>query len=127
MKTEGFSGVSQIVSDARTGTSGKFFLKFSPEEIVKMATALQSERSSIRSALDRIANLNERAHADWQGEAANLYQEKIKKQQQDCEQTLLVIDEYISDLNAVSGIYQNAESTAKSAAEGLSTDGVFRN
>lgn len=102
-------------------------LKVSPEVLTAKAEEINAAKSEISGILDQAKTEISSLAASWKSPAADEYQLKFKLIYDDMENILVTITNYINDLNESAGIYDTAERTIKSIAEGLPTEGVFKN
>lgn len=101
-------------------------LKVQPDVLINKAGELSTEKTIIMALMDQAKSDVSSLVGVWKSEAADEYQNRFKQVYDDIENMLAIVTEYIGDLNEVAGIYSAAEKAAKSAAEGLPTDGVFK-
>ena len=101
-------------------------LKVQPEVLVSKAGELTNEKTTILGLMDQAKAEISSLTGTWISEASNEFQNRFKQTYDDIENVLAIVSEYISDLNESANIYSTAETAAKSAAEGLPTEGVFK-
>ncbi|MDO4799298.1 MAG: WXG100 family type VII secretion target [Bacillota bacterium] len=101
-------------------------LKVQPEQLIAKSNELASEKTAIISIMDQAKTEITSLTGVWKSEASEEYQGRFKQVYDDIDNMLAIVSEHISDLNEAANIYIDAEKRAKSAAEGLPTDGVFR-
>lgn len=101
-------------------------LKVEPAQLSAKADELNNQKSQVMNLAEEARGQIASLTGIWTSEAATEYQNKYSKVQNDVENVLAIISEYVSDLKDISNIYATAERQAKSAAEGLPEDGVFR-
>jgi WXG100 family type VII secretion target len=101
-------------------------LKVQPDVLIAKAGDLSREKTTItglmNQAKDEITSLRDA----WKSPAADEYQGRFNQIYDDIDNMFAIIAEHISDLNEAANIYTTAEKSAKTVAEGLPTDGVFR-
>ncbi|UNC91122.1 WXG100 family type VII secretion target [Candidatus Contubernalis alkaliaceticus] len=101
-------------------------LKVQPDVLIAKAGELSTEKTTIMGLMDQTkSNINSLAGV-WKSQASDEYQGRFKQIYNDIDNMLAIVSEYISDLNEIASVYSTAEKNAKSEAEGLPTDGVFR-
>lgn len=101
-------------------------LKVQPDVLLSKGGELTTEKNSIQNMMDQAKTEINSLTGSWKSEAADEFQNRFKQVYDDIDNMLAIVSEYISDLTEVANIYTTAEKAAKSAAEGLPTDGVFR-
>ena len=102
------------------------FLKVQHGALAAKAGELSNEKTAIIGHMDQAkSDINSLASV-WISPAASEYQGRFKQIYDDIENMLAIITEYVSDLNELDPLYRSAEDRARSVAEGLPTDGVFR-
>ncbi len=101
-------------------------LKVQPDVLIAKAGELSTEKTVVMTLMDQAKSDINSLVGVWKSEASEEYQGRFKQVYDDIENMLAIVSEYISDLNEVANVYASAERAAKSAAEGLPTDGVFR-
>ena len=101
-------------------------LKVQPDVLLSKSGELSNEKNTIISLMDQAKSEINSLTGVWKSEASDEFQARFKQVYDDIDNMLAIVSEYISDLNEVPNVYTTAEKAAKSAAEGLPTDGVFR-
>ena len=101
-------------------------LKVQPDVLISKAGELSSEKTTVMGLMDQAKTEITSLTGVWKSEASDEYQGRFKQIYSDIDNMLAIVSEYISDLNEAANIYSTAEKAAKTAAEGLPTDGVFR-
>lgn len=101
-------------------------LKVEPSVLITKAGELSNEKTTIVGLMEQAKTEITSLVGSWKSEASDEYQARFKQIYDDIDNMLAIVSEYISDLNEVANVYGTAEKAAKSAAEGLPTDGVFR-
>lgn len=101
-------------------------LKVQPDVLIAKAGELATEKTAIIGLMDQAKSDVSSLVGVWKSEASDEYQGRFKQVYDDIENMLAIVTEYVSDLNEVANVYSTAEKAAKSAAEGLPTDGVFK-
>lgn len=101
-------------------------LKVQPDVLLAKSGELSTEKNAVISLMDQAKSEINSLTGVWKSEASDEYQGRFKQVYDDIDNMLAIVSEYISDLNEVANVYTTAEKAAKSASEGLPTDGVFR-
>ncbi len=101
-------------------------LKVQPDVLIAKAGELSTEKTTIMGLMDQTKSHITSLAGVWKSQASDEYQGRFKQIYNDIDNMLAIVSEYISDLNEIAGVYSTAEKNAKSEAEGLPTDGVFR-
>ena len=102
------------------------FFKEDPQQIANVAAILQQERGKYSGNLSGMKSKAQSLKAHWKSDSADEYQKRAAELDSQGLEIVKMLDEFIKKLQQASGIYTTAESAAKSAAQGLPTDGVFR-
>jgi WXG100 family type VII secretion target len=101
-------------------------LKVQPDVLIAKAGEITTEKTTIMGLMDQAKSDVTSLANDWKSEASDEFQNRFKQIYDDIDNMLAIISEYISDLNESANIYITAEKAAKTAAETLPTDGVFK-
>ncbi len=101
-------------------------LNVQPDVLVAKAGELSTEKTGVMGLMDQAKSEITSLTGIWKSEASDEYQGRFKQIYDDIDNMLAIVSEYISDLNEAANVYSVAEKAAKTAAEGLPTDGVFR-
>ena len=101
-------------------------LKVQPEALSTKSNELNVEKNNILTTLEQVKTEMTSLVGTWKSPASDEFQVRFKQLYDDMENVIAIISEHVNDLNEASGIYASAESAAKSAAEALPVDGVFR-
>ena len=102
------------------------FIRNEPERIATVAAEMEQHHKQFR---DKVAAIFERSGSlskDWEGSSSELYSKNAQELNSRAQDMSQVMQELIRDLNEVAGIYRDAETSAKSQAQALPTEGVFR-
>lgn len=94
-------------------------LKVAPEEMIAAASELSGYVSAMNDCFTNMKNTMAQSSSYWVGEAGDahrkLYQEQVAK----TEEIISRYTEHVRDLNAMAGVYIEAEQTAQAKAEEL--------
>ncbi len=90
-----------------------------PEEMVSAASELSGYVSTMNECFQQMKNTMAQTEGYWVGEAGEahrkLYQEQVAK----TEEIIARYTEHVRDLNAMAGVYTEAEQTAQNLADEL--------
>jgi WXG100 family type VII secretion target len=100
-------------------------LNVKPDVLVAKAGEITSEKGTVMGLMDEAKSNIASLAGTWKSEAADEFQRRFKELYADIDALLAILTEYISDLTEAADIYKNAETAAKSAAEGLPTAGIM--
>ncbi len=101
-------------------------LKVQPEVLRTKAEELAAEKNVVTSLMEQAKTEVTSLVGSWKSEASDQYQNKFKQVYDDIDNLVAIVTEHINDINEIATIYSTAEASAKSANDGLPTDGVFR-
>ena len=96
-------------------------LKVSAPEMITAANELSAYIAQMSASFESMRAIMQQSENYWVGEAGNahraLYEEKVDKIQE----ILSRYREHVTDLNAMAGVYEEAETQAQAAADELPT------
>ena len=98
-----------------------------PEAMSAKASELSAEKAAVANIMEEAKAKITALAGTWRSSAADEYQSRFRQVYDDIDNVLAIVSEYINDLTEAASIYANAERAATDAAQGLPTDGVFRN
>ena len=101
-------------------------LRVDPNVLSAKADEMNGQKTTIIQAMDQAKTEITSLTGTWKSAASDEFQNRFKQIYDDIDNMLAVASEHISDIKEAAQIYTQAESAAKSAAEGLPTDGVMR-
>ena len=102
-------------------------LNVQPDVLIAKAGELSTEKTNAMSLMDQAKTEITSLVGVWKSAASDEYQGRFKQIYDDIDNMVAIVTEHISDLNEAANIYLTAEKAATAAAEGLPTDGVFKN
>jgi WXG100 family type VII secretion target len=102
------------------------YFKEDPQKIAAAASLLLQQKNDITSGLSSIKTRSDRLKSFWESDGSVEYQRKAAQLDSSGKDIVNALDELIKKLQQVSGIYVSGEQAAKTAAQSLPTDGVFR-
>ena len=97
-----------------------------PQQIAAFAVTVGTQRGSLSTRLENIRQRADDLKQVWKSDSADEYRKQVDSMLSAGEQLVAVMDEFKVKLEQTSGIYTTGEASAKAAAEGLPTDGVYR-
>lgn len=95
-------------------------IKVTTAKLRSTAAAFNSDGNAIKKLTSEMTReVNQLSGKVWSGEAANAYKKKFNGLQDDINRMVKMINEHVSDLNAMAKVYENADTQAKSVANSL--------
>lgn len=102
---------------AITGT-----VKVSPEEMERKSGEMNAKIQHMQTSLRNLRERVNKSTSYWQGDAANKYRSAYKSYENEINTMMKKLNEHSSDLLAMAGIYQAAESANAQLANTLPDD-----
>ncbi|MDR1210227.1 MAG: WXG100 family type VII secretion target [Clostridiales bacterium] len=90
-----------------------------PSELRAKASEVQTERARISDALTTALNEIQSLSATWQSEGAEAYRNSFKKQYDELQNILSILDRHVRDLTATADTFAGGESSVTSKNEAL--------
>ncbi|MDE7261698.1 MAG: WXG100 family type VII secretion target [Oscillospiraceae bacterium] len=97
-------------------------IKVTPEELINTSTEFDATGGTIRNLTSQMVDVVTSLNSVWEGEAANLYQQKFQGLQDDIERMHSMIQEHVKDLIDMANRFKQAETEAAAIAEPLLSD-----
>ena len=97
-------------------------LKVTPEKLVAAANEFSSVGKTVRSITQEMSSIVNGLKSVWMGEAATGYGAKFAQLSDDIEKMHRMIEEHVTDLNAMAREYQAAEQAGTEQSASLKTD-----
>lgn len=98
-------------------------IKVEPARLRSTAQNFQSTGQNIQRATQNMTNIiNQLSGCVWSGEAADAYKRKFGQLQDDINRMVKMINEHVTDLNAMAAEYERAENTNKNLINSLKED-----
>lgn len=94
-------------------------LKVTPEEMREAASTLHRHVITMNDCFGQLKNIMTGMDAYWVGEAADAHKALYVEQVPKTEEFIARCNEHVADLNAMAGVYAEAEQSAMQAAEEL--------
>ena len=94
-------------------------LKVSPEEMIAAASELSGYVSTMNECFNQMKNTMSQSVSYWVGEAGDAHRQLYEEQVEKTEEIISRYTEHVRDLNAMAGVYTEAETTAQAKAEEL--------
>jgi uncharacterized protein YukE len=91
-----------------------------------VAIRLQQQRNAFSTNLDAMRNRANSLKSHWESAGAEAYHCKIENMYAQGRYLADVLDDFVRKLQEASGIYTAGEQTAKTAAEALPTESMYR-
>ena len=101
-------------------------LRVDPDVLSTKADEMNGQKTTIIQIMDQAKTEITSLTGTWKSEASDEFQNRFKQIYDDIDNMLAVASEHISDIKEAAQIYTQAESAAKTAADGLPIDGVMR-
>ena len=96
-------------------------LLVSPEEMTKAASALSTQISNMDECFRQMKTTMQQTVSYWVGEAGEAHRKLYEKQIEKTQEIIARYNEHVKDLNAMAGVYSEAEMKATSLADELPT------
>lgn len=90
-------------------------LQNTAEEVLKRINAMKNQFQNMISKVESTGNY-------WEGDAANKYRAEFKAERPEFEEAFSRMNEHVTDLYNIAGIYTGVEKTATELAGDLSSD-----
>lgn len=90
-----------------------------PEELVAQADQVRNAAREMQESFNRMKDLVNETGNYWKGEAADAHREGYTKNQTSIEQIIARYQEHVRDLEAMAGVYREAEIAATNMADEL--------
>lgn len=98
-------------------------LKVDPAKLTSTATSLQSTGNQIKNLTSQMTTLVTSLNGEvWSGDAAEAYKNKFNGLQDDITRMIGMVNEHVTDLQAMATEFTQAESANVAAANALSSD-----
>ena len=94
-------------------------LTVTPEELTTQAEQVRSAATETKTCFEHLKNLVSETDHYWKGEAAEAHREGYYKNQTSIEEIIARYNEHVRDLEAMAGIYHEAETAAVNLADEL--------
>lgn len=94
-------------------------LKVSPEEMQAAASELSGYVSAMNAYFTQMKNTMAQSQSYWVGEAGDAHRQLYQEQVAQTEEIISRYTEHVRDLNAMAGVYIEAEHSAQAAADEL--------
>ena len=94
-------------------------LTVTPEELTNQAGQVSSAAKDLQQSFSRIKTLVNETGNYWRGDAADAHREGYHKNQSKIDEIIERYNEHVRDLEAMAGIYREAEITAANMADEL--------
>ena len=94
-------------------------LTVTPEELVNQAGQVRDAAKDLQHSFDRIKTLVNDTGNYWKGDAADAHREGYNKHQNKIDEIISRYREHVRDLEAMAGVYREAEATAVNMADEL--------
>lgn len=102
------------------------FIKFDPVQILDVSVNIDLQHKNFSEYTDNIKKKADGLKGIWHGDSANLFAQKINELTIKDADIIKYFTALSKDLVNASGIYKTSESDAKTQAQGLPTEGVFK-
>lgn len=94
-------------------------LTVTPEQLQNQAGQVRTANKNLQDKFNRMKTLIMDTGNYWKGEAADAHRENYTKNQGKIDEIIARYDEHIRDLEAMAGVYREAETAAKNMADEL--------
>lgn len=96
-------------------------LLVSPEEMQKAASALSTQVSNMDDCFQQMKSTMQQTVSYWVGEAGEAHRKLYEQQIEKTQEIIKRYTEHVTDLNAMAGVYSEAELKATTLADELPT------
>jgi WXG100 family type VII secretion target len=98
-------------------------LKVTPQELKNTASSFKSTGDQVKKLTQQMTDLvNSLTGSVWSGDAASAYTKKFKGLQNDITRMQKMINEHVTDLNAMAAEYDKTEKANQALANALAAD-----
>ena len=97
-------------------------IKVTPEELINTSTEYDTTGGTIRNLTSQMVDVVTSLNSVWEGETANLYQQKFQGLQDDIERMHSMIQEHVKDLVEMAELYIKVTTATAAIAQPLSSD-----
>lgn len=97
-------------------------IKVSPEKLISTASEFSNSGSTINGLTNQMSTIVSSLSSSWEGEASTTYISKFKQLDDDINTLNKMIQEHVSDLQQMAGIYKNAEQSNADDSASLASD-----
>ena len=94
-------------------------LTVTPEELEAQADQVRNHAKDLQDCFDNLKNLVKETSHYWKGDAAEAHREGYTKNQASIDEIIARYKEHVTDLEAMAGIYREAEASAANLANEL--------
>ena len=94
-------------------------LQVTPEEMLAAASQLSSYLRTMQDCFSNMRNTMRGTVGYWVGEAGDAHRQLYEEQVAKTEEIIRRYQEHVTDLNAMAGVYSDAEQTAKATVDQL--------
>ena len=96
-------------------------LKVTPEEMAAAASELSGYVANMSECFTQMKNTMVQSASYWVGEAGDAHRQLYNEQVEKTEEIIARYTEHLRDLNAMAGVYSEAEAQAEAKADELPT------
>lgn len=101
-------------------------IKVDTAKLTSTANTLNSTGNQIKSITTQMTSMvNSLSGNVWSGDAANTYKKKFNELQDDINKMIKMVNEHVTDLNAMAREFEKAEKANITAAKALSGDVII--
>ena len=101
-------------------------LKVSTSKLTSTANQFQNYGNQVKNITTQMTNtVNQLTGSVWSGDAANAYRKKFNSLQDDINRMVKMINEHVTDLNAMAQQYETVEKANISLGNSLSGDVII--
>lgn len=97
-------------------------LKVTPEVLLSKSAEFSAKLNKMRQDFDSMDSRVADTCAYWMGDANDIFREKYQEYKPEIEEIIRRLEEHVRDLNAMAGVYSEAETEVKSIIEDLPAD-----
>ncbi|WP_455713957.1 WXG100 family type VII secretion target [Anaerosporobacter sp.] len=101
---------------------GGGIIKVTPETLYQKAEAVQDKISTMQTKFNNMLDVVSKCNSYWIGNAGDAHRKIYKEYEPEITEIFKRLSEHVTDLNAMAGVYSDAEKTVKEVAENLPTN-----
>lgn len=94
-------------------------LTVTPEELEAQAGQVRNLKKDLKDCFDNLKKLVKETSHYWKGDAAEAHREGYNRNQTSIDEIIARYEEHVRDLEAMAGVYREAETTAANLANEL--------
>lgn len=110
------------MSSTTNSSMGSAVIKVTPEVLIQKAEVVKGKISTMQTAFTNMMNTVSKSNSYWVGDAGDAHRKVYKEYEPEITEIFNRLTEHVTDLNAMAGVYSEAEKAVAEVAESLPTD-----